>query len=484
MNPMGLPAPDLKKLLEYHTTASRMNSHMDTYELLMMKRSINTAMSVISTVSHLSFEELQLAIFMKVTDPDMLKLTRRFEYQIEEAKLHPDNFVYNLHKFMMKTGRLILENPRNYFEFLDFVLRKQSEKDNYKTVFDGYLDLLLQQCTYLGFLKGHREKMCIGITTDGELLFKDDIYPYSDCASYDMEEYVYKALKNNREIDFQVVTDTYKKYGFNVTSPKDIGLIDATNRLYNNNHYMLISYINEHTVHMLPNTPFNHGQIIMPRKWVDTEIYREKLKKRKYCLPSDGVIAKYYKTGHIQEVHYQEIYKDDRVVLLYKVYSSVSGEFSGYYDTKTQFFYSIFTRTNYEEYHAELENFILENYYLLTCEPTIDKKKLTAMAQVDDIDNFDKDILYGRQPAVCFLYKKKESKRGTTGEAKVSLKHYDRSKYKQEKVFINGYIRKLPDGHQASDEAKQMAIELGYDLEEGYTFVRPFKKSVLKIKEV
>jgi hypothetical protein len=49
---------------------------------------------------------------------------------------------------------------------------------------------------------------------------------------------------------------------------------------------------------------------------------------------------------------------------------------------------------------------------------------------------------------------------------------------------VNGYIRKLPIGQQASFEAKQLAINLGYELSDNETYVRPFEKYVLKIKEI
>ena len=48
---------------------------------------------------------------------------------------------------------------------------------------------------------------------------------------------------------------------------------------------------------------------------------------------------------------------------------------------------------------------------------------------------------------------------------------------------IQGYIRKLPAGHKASEEAKELAESLGYDLDSNETYVRPFIKQVFRLKE-
>ena len=48
---------------------------------------------------------------------------------------------------------------------------------------------------------------------------------------------------------------------------------------------------------------------------------------------------------------------------------------------------------------------------------------------------------------------------------------------------IQGYIRKLPAGHKASEEARELAESLGYDLEANETYVRPFIKQVFRLKE-
>jgi hypothetical protein len=468
-------------LMKHHIEASRIYGKISDYERLLLKRTINSAFYILECLANISFEELELAIYMKVQDKELLQFMKLYEYQLEEAKLHREKFINGLHAFYMKTAFLIIENnPRNYFDFLDFVMRKSREKREYNKAFNGYMSLLLEQYMYIGYLKGQKEKICCGITTDNELMFVDDIFPYSDCASYDMEKELYNAFTNKGDLNFKEVIEAYKKYGYTIKSLTDVEGLDAKSRLYTNNVFILSSYINEFTKQILPTTEYKHIEPKYPRKWASTEVYTDILMcKRKYVLPSEGVIAEYFNTGCIEKILFQEIYKNNKIILLYKVFDKLNGEYSGYFDTKTGDFFSVYEETNMEEYHEQLKNFILENYYYLTCDLSIEGKKLSVLKLVDDIKHIDS--YYGKQPVVCYLYKKKDSK---VSEHHTGLRHYDRDNYKAEKIAINGFIRRLPLGWTASDEAKQLALQLGYELSENETFVRPFEKNVLKINEI
>ena len=48
---------------------------------------------------------------------------------------------------------------------------------------------------------------------------------------------------------------------------------------------------------------------------------------------------------------------------------------------------------------------------------------------------------------------------------------------------MNGYIRRLPAGQTASEQAKEKAQRLGYDLEDNQTYVSPFIKTVFVRKD-
>ena len=51
-------------------------------------------------------------------------------------------------------------------------------------------------------------------------------------------------------------------------------------------------------------------------------------------------------------------------------------------------------------------------------------------------------------------------------------------RYSREIRTINGFVRKLPHGKGVSKDAVTAAASLGFRLEPGETFVRPFKKTV------
>ena len=55
--------------------------------------------------------------------------------------------------------------------------------------------------------------------------------------------------------------------------------------------------------------------------------------------------------------------------------------------------------------------------------------------------------------------------------------------YEAAEASIQGYIRKLPAGQKASEEARTLAESLGYDLEPNETYVRPFIRQVFRLKE-
>ena len=61
-------------------------------------------------------------------------------------------------------------------------------------------------------------------------------------------------------------------------------------------------------------------------------------------------------------------------------------------------------------------------------------------------------------------------------------KRKDRDNLEQSDRTINGYVRKLPAGQKASDEARDRAWRLGFDLDEGETYVQSFIRSSWVVK--
>ena len=102
-----------------------------------------------------------------------------------------------------------------------------------------------------------------------------------------------------------------------------------------------------------------------------------------------------------------------------------------------------------------------------------------ALKIVDDIEK--ESFFYPNQPVVQFMYREKKlqifNKKGQ------GFRNYDKEKYKEETITISPYIRKLPEGATASEEAIQRAKEFGYELSEGETFVRPFTRKTFILRE-
>ncbi len=70
---------------------------------IIKKRTINTAVQIITSVSGMKFEEFELCLYFRCDDEKMRMFLRKYEGQMEEAVLNPDNFVKQLDSFYRKT---------------------------------------------------------------------------------------------------------------------------------------------------------------------------------------------------------------------------------------------------------------------------------------------------------------------------------------------------------------------------------------------
>ncbi len=274
------------------------------------------------------------------------------------------------------------------------------------------------------------------------------------------------ALIGKEELTSELLYKLYKPYGYEIHTLSDIERLESLVKTYDNNTFALVPYINERTMEIVIEQEYQHLMFNFPRQWKETNFYKEKLRNRNYMLPVTGVVAEYVNAGDIQKILFMELIYDDEIVLLYRIKTLGNGELSGYFQTKNQTFYSIYEGTTHSEWHYKLENFILENYMIMTCEYDIDRKKNYAIQQVEVLDN---TFHYPYQPLVKYTYKSRQLKKGSERE---KIQRYIKEKYQEEICNRSGYIRKLPKNQKASDEARQYAAELGLSLPEGKTFVR------------
>ncbi|MDU1687918.1 MAG: hypothetical protein E6843_14465, partial [Clostridium perfringens] len=128
-------------------------------------------------------------------------------------------------------------------------------------------------------------------------------------------------------------------------------------------------------------------------------------------------------------------------------------------DINNEFFFSVWRGSLEGEIcHKMIENFVLEAYLRVT---------------TNRIDN-EEDLGYYNNFNFYYKYDDELSQ--------VSKKKYRKGEYFKEITKIKPYIRKLPQGAKASDEARELALKYGYLLEDGETFVNEFKKNLIKRK--
>lgn len=89
------------------------------------------------------------------------------------------------------------------------------------------------------------------------------------------------------------------------------------------------------------------------------------------------------------------------------------------------------------------------------------------------------DYYQDERVKVRFEYKKQTKSKNDETE----FRYFDKSNYQEIEVHINPFIRKLPVGAVASDEARAFARELGYKLKPGETFVRPHSRRTYQVNE-
>lgn len=520
-------------LLEHMKLNEKIKS-LSNDERIRQKRTLNTALVIAKHLKPISWDMLTAAGYLQV-DKSVIPFVRRYEYQIEGAKLQPTRFIENLHSFYQKMAVEIKKN--NGMElFMEFYHAwderlMSADLDNMPLLMVGccYMDILIQQMEYLTDVLG---EMVCGITTGGKIISCQDIFPLVDLPNYNITERPLR-LKNGeiivvdsamRDCGLESMCKEYAKYGYHVTSVMDMQILQTTSQAWTNTISSMVFFINEYTLDMFQSEAFCFTEdFAVPRQWKPTELYKKELKQRKYLLPSNGVYAEYYNAKSIKSVKYKEVVRNDTVYLLYRA-DTDNGQISGYYNTKTDAFFSLFGKSTQEEIGKQFENFILENYYRLTVRDIdYSRKKLSCMMIVNDLKDAEKKGYTQNQPIAKMFFqggkqknylsngdakennfllngakikKTKEREKsyksvngyirnlplGQTTSYEASYKPYNRENYRQEVKSVNGYIRNLPLGQTASYEAVSYAASLGIVLDKNETYVKPFIKTVLKIK--
>ena len=164
----------------------------------------------------------------------------------------------------------------------------------------------------------------------------------------------------------------------------------------------------------------------------------------------------------------KETCRDNEIVCLYKIKTKFE-DLSGYYNTNTEWFYTLTDRAQFPELVDSVTNLILWLYTSLVCDlrdvlPTDASFRASFAVRVEAPLNI-RCLMIGGKPRD---HRKKDS-----GDDE-QLRVYDKSQYDASSKNINGYIRCLPVGQKASERAILIAESYGYDLKSDETYVMPF----------
>jgi hypothetical protein len=189
------------------------------------------------------------------------------------------------------------------------------------------------------------------------------------------------------------------------------------------------------------------------------------------------VLGKYRNTGDVKEIFFREKFVGgNKIVLLCKIRFQNGRFLLAFYDNELSLGYTPWRDTSGEGlYHLPLMELILDSYLHLT-QGSADESA-TNLLVVKDLETGD--IPEG-QSAVQFL--SSNPKRDSASDAEYLP--LDKSQYAAVISQIGPFIRRLPFGAKASEEAKARAREFRILLGEGETFVRHTKRRCTETSRV
>ena len=412
--------------------------------IILQTRTLSTAVEILTSIQEIPFEKLSMSLYFYCHDVGMKEFTRAYEAQLELAGADPEKFALGLHQFFNKMANTIQKQNLydNFFEFYYrcVKLRLKNENENVNaTVSTAYQNLLVQQMEYLRPSKFDFRTFIAGRKTTGS----------------DPEEYLY---------------GLYRKAGYDIHNADDHLRYISEDKLHTTTCTTLLPFINEYTFDILPQNIYNANSDIIHRVMVNVDLseLKEELKHRKHTLPTNGVRIIFKDAEIFSEILLKEILYDNSIYMLYRL-NSVNGDICGVYETRDSFFYGIFIASEAHGYLEErMESMILYLYAT---------QVLGGSYLLSDINRYL--MIEGCEHITAEGF-------GLGGKLRNVYDGVQRPRngdYETAEASIQGYIRKLPAGQKASEEARTLAESLGYDLEPNETYVRPFIRQVFRLKE-
>ena len=452
------------------------------------KRTLNTGLSVCRHLENVDFAELSTSLFHFSNGAAFGNLSKSFCSQIELAAANQDKFIKGLHQFYVNTCGAIKKEKSytQYFAFFSYYQERGEHGSLYSEdvalmadISNALLDLIMQGFEYLRPDAYNLNQVIIGCKTDGTLMLGRDPYPYFDVPGYEIDSKAFLGATQYEVLKLFPVA--FAAHGYpNVKSFDDAENIRLASQMISNQTYSLLTYINEYTIDILPTLPLVHCRAesffptMQQRQGASTENLKAQLHHRRRTLPANGARVIIHGSTTIREIYMKETVRDKSVCLLYKMTLIDNEQLSGYYNTQSEWFYSVLVDSNGIIIHEKLLDLLLWVYTAFTCDdanimPTSDCFQKTFYAKT--LAN-DKEYLTAEFFGIGGKARNMYDKDVTNDE--VVTTHYDRDKYTAEQKAINGFVRRLPTGQSTSEHARLLAESMGYDLANNETYVQPF----------
>lgn len=433
--------------------------------------------SICTGLEDISVDELFLSIYIKSDDTDIIYLIKRYEQQLLLSKVDYTRFSKGLHQFYVEMADYIKKSSLygkffelSYISYIAFCKNKIKGK-----ILSSYQNLLVQQYPYL---TGTSKRIACGVDSKGKLITVPELYDY--LTEINLELHLMASKNKEGMLDSpEEMIKLFKKHRYKVDTIRECHEIIVNDQISTTMLYLMAYFINDYTREMISG-PYRKAMSLVESNPIFeasecSDLVKEKLVHRQYLLPSTGVNAQFENNGDVKELLLKEIVENETVVLLFRMKFVDGTHTSGYYNSNEGIFYDAWKESSHNWCtHIPIENIVLQNYLNLTC--SLDKEErqgLLWFKEVRDLKELDTT-----SNEVLIYYETKETSAKDKGQA-VS-RHFDRAKYIAELMNISPFLRKLPVGANASEEAIEIARKLGIELSKGYTLVRGFIKQVYR----
>lgn len=433
-------------------------------KMILKTRAKSSAEATMEMLKDVGAEDLITDGFVSVDSEIEQELIKRFEAILVKSCLDHDYLKPAAYNFFKDMAKWIKKN-KIYREFLDFgyYLHNQLRLKNAPIeILSSYINLYLEVLAHLAGVG----RMVYGLRTNGSLILKSEIYPPLDL---ELEESL-------RQGNLDGFMKKLRKLGYDVRDEYDLQVFIHNEQVVSNMVYVMASFIDENTEDIIP-LQFHEPSDGFPKipEAIPIGELKDALMLRRYTLPKEGVYVDVYNIEDISGILVKEILRNNQIYMLFRMDFEGKRSLYGIYDTRYRTFYSLFTESSADMTHGRsMESLMLDIYAHIVTD--IHDTKPGVVIEFDDkIDAIGSSFM-----GIVTSYNDSSSSPGSTRSSRL----FDKRKYKEETISINPFIRRLPEGAVASEEAVNRALKFGYQLQPGETFVRAFsRKSYTSKKE-